>query len=64
MPYRGRKRFRSGEAPAARTVCTYEVGVTELADSTAAIVLPAIPEVAPGKAAEDRRSAGIGAFPL
>src|SRR5919107_2469744 len=62
--YRGGERFRCGEPPAARPVCSHEVGVAELTDRRVAVVLPAIPKVAARKAAEDCGSAGVGALAL
>src|SRR5918999_3802794 len=61
---RGRELFRCREASSARTIQPYEVGITELAGGVEPVLLAAAPQVAAGKAAEDRGTPGVGAFAL
>ena len=59
-----RPALRRCELPAARPVRAHKIGVAELADGRGAVRLAARPEIAAGKAAEDRGAPGLRALAL
>jgi hypothetical protein len=55
---------RGLEPSASRAICPEKVRVTELAYRIDPVLLPATPEIASRKPAEDGRPAGVDPFPL